>query len=198
MTTPTHAHAPMTQPPATEQPPPHSQPDAAAAADAGRRPGLFGRARAAARPAASTGALFTVIVLLAGAAGGFVMRELDSLKTDIGNLEAGVNQLRADIDAEFVKLEADMDARFVKLEKDMDDGFAEVDARFAAQDTKIDEIDLKLTALIAAQDTKIDEINLKLTALIAALNKTGEVDAALTGQLLDPAVVPAEARSAQP
>lgn len=49
-----------------------------------------------------------------------------------------------------------------------------VNTRFAEQDAKIDEL-----------DTKIDEINLKLTALIAALNKTGEVDAAVEGRLLD-------------
>ncbi len=65
------------------------------------------------------------------------------------------------IDAKFVRLETEMDARFVRLEAEVDAGFA-------------------------AQDAKIDEINLKLTALIAALNKTEEVDAALTGQLLDP------------
>ena len=37
----------------------------------------------------------------------------------------------------------------------------------------------------AEQDETIDEINLKLTALIAALNKTGDVDAAVEGRLLD-------------
>lgn len=37
----------------------------------------------------------------------------------------------------------------------------------------------------AEQDETIDEINLKLTALIAALNKTGDVDAAIEGRLLD-------------
>ena len=135
---------------------------AAATAPAGRATGLVGRARATAWPAAFTGPLITVIVLLAGAVGGFVLRDLNSLETDIGNLEADVAQLRVDVDAKFVKLEAEMDARFT------------------------------------AQDAKIDEINLKLTALIAALNKTEEVDAALTGRLLDPAADPAEPRSALP
>ena len=148
------------------QPP---DPAVAAAPDAGRATGLLGRARAAARPAASTGPLITVIVLLAGAVGGLVLRDLNSLDTAVGNLDTEVTQLRTDVDAKFVKLEAEMDA-----------GFAEVDARFAAQ------------------DAKIDEINLKLTALIAALNKTEEVDAALSGRLLDPGADPAEPRSARP
>ena len=53
-----------------------------------------------------------------------------------------------------------------------------MNTEFAAQDAKIDE---KFGEL----DAKIDEINLKLTALIAALNKTGEVDAAMEGRRLD-------------
>lgn len=53
-----------------------------------------------------------------------------------------------------------------------------VNTRFAATDAKIDELDTRLS-------NKIDRIDLKLTALIAALNKTGEVEAALEGRLLD-------------
>ena len=58
-----------------------------------------------------------------------------------------------------------------------------VNTRFAATDAKIDELDTRLSA-------KIDMINLKLTALIAALNKTGEVEAALEGRLLDAETAP--------
>ena len=137
-----------------------------AAEPAGRAPGLLGRARAAARPVSSTGPLITIIVLLAGAVGGLVLRDLNSLKADIVKFET-------EMDAKFVRLETEMDAKFVKLDTNMDTRFA-------------------------AQDDKIDEINLKLTALIAALNKTEEVDAALTGRLLDPGADPAEPRSAQP
>ena len=64
-----------------------------------------------------------------------------------------------------------------------------VNTRFAATDAKIDELDTRLSARIDELDTrlsaKIDRIDLKLTALIAALNKTGEVEAALEGRLLD-------------
>lgn len=49
-----------------------------------------------------------------------------------------------------------------------------VNTRFAATDAKIDGL-----------DSKVDRIDLKLTALIAALNKDGEVEAALEGRLLD-------------
>ena len=78
-----------------------------------------------------------------------------------------------------------------------------LNTRFAATDAKIDELDTRLSARIdgldARQSAKIDglddridglddklhRIDLKLTALIAALNKTGEVEAALEGRLLD-------------
>lgn len=49
-----------------------------------------------------------------------------------------------------------------------------MDARFAA-----------LEEDVADLGEEVDEINLKLTALIAALNKTGEVDAAIEGRLID-------------
>ena len=67
----------------------------------------------------------------------------------------------------------DVHGRIDRLEDTMN-------TRFAEQDAKIDKLDTKIDAL----DAKIDEINLKLTALIAALNKTGEVDAAVRGSLL--------------
>ena len=69
------------------------------------------------------------------------------------------------------RVEDTVNARIDRLEDTMNTSFAE-------QDAKIDELDMRLTA-------KIDEINLKLTALIAALNKTGDVDAAIEGRLLD-------------
>ncbi len=50
---------------------------------------------------------------------------------------------------------------------------------------RIDRLEDTMNTSFAEQDAKIDEINLKLTALIAALNKTGEVDAAMEGRLLD-------------
>ena len=50
---------------------------------------------------------------------------------------------------------------------------------------RIDRLEDTMNTSFAEQDAKIDEINLKLTALIAALNKTGEVDAAIEGRLLD-------------
>ena len=161
MTTPTHAHAPMTQPPATEQPPPHSQPATAAAeptpvpADGLQTAGAAATTRGAAggRPwvaNALVAALTAAVTVVGGILGALLVHEFNS------------------IDDRF----AAVDARFVRLEAKMDTGFAEVDAMFAAQ------------------DDKIDEINLKLTALIAALNKTDEVDAALTGRVLDPAADP--------
>ena len=164
--------------PSSDPQPP--DPAVAAAPDAGRAPGLLGRARAAARPVSFTGPLITVIVLLAGAVGGFVLRELDSLDTDIGNLEADVDQLRADVN----QLRADVDAKFVELE-------AEVDARF-------DELEAEMGARFDELEAGQQQIALTLTALVAYLRADEGVDAALSGRLLDPGADPAEARSAQP
>ena len=148
MTTPTHAHAPMTRPP-DPQPPP--QPAAAAAEP---------RAVPTDGPQPAGAAATT-----RGAGGGrpWVANAL------VAALTAAVTVVGGGIMALLVHEFNSIDARF-----------AEVDAGFAAQ------------------DAKIDEINLKLTALIAALNKTEEVDAALSGRLLDPAADPGEARSAAP
>ena len=137
---------------------PHPQPDephaatADAAEPAGRGPGLIRRACTAAKPAASTTALITVMVLLATGLGTFVQRELNSIQADLNSIEADINKLETEIDARFVKLETEMDARF-----------AEVDARF-------DEL-----------DAKIDEIALTLAALVAYLRADEGVDAALSG-----------------
>ena len=89
--------APTADPPAT-------------AAPAGRAAEPARRAWAAATEKAPTAALVTIIVLLAGAVGGLLLRELDGIKSDIGGLEA-------DMDARFGELEADMDARFDELEE---------------------------------------------------------------------------------
>ena len=51
--------------------------------------------------------------------------------------------------------------------------------------TKIGRLEDTMNARFVEQDAKIDEINLKLTALIAGLKKTGEVEAAIDGRLLD-------------
>ena len=172
---------------------------AAAAVPAGRAPGLLGRARAAARPVSSAGPFITIIVLLAGAVGGFVLRDLNSLKADIDNIEADIGnlntevaQLRADVDqmdARFVKLETEMDAKFVKLETEMDARFVklekEMDARFVKLET---EMDARFDDLEEGQQ----EIALTLGALVAYLRADEGVDAALPGRLLDPAADPAE------
>ena len=78
--------APTADPPAT-------------AAPAGRAAKPARRAWAAATEKAPTAALVTIIVVLAGAAGGLLLRELDGIKSDIAGIEA------------------EMDARFDKLEE---------------------------------------------------------------------------------
>ena len=116
---------------------PHPQPDephaatADAAEPAGRAPGLIRRACTAAKPAASTTALITVMVLLATGLGTFVQRELNSIQADINSIEADINKLETEVDARFVRLETEMDARFDQM------------------DAKIDEIALTLAALVA-------------------------------------------------
>jgi hypothetical protein len=144
------------------------------------------------------GPLITVVVLLAGAVGGLVLRELDGLEADIGKLEA-------DMGARFVKLEADMGARFVKLEADMGAGFDDVDARFVkleadmgARFVKLEEdVDARFVKLEEDMDARFDrleagqqEIALTLAALVAYLRADEGVDAALAGRLPDPASDP--------
>ena len=48
-------------------------------------------------------------------------------------------------------------------------------------DNRINGLEVKMDNRINGLEEKVDDINLKLTALIAALNKTSEVDAALSG-----------------
>ena len=65
----------------------------------------------------------------------------------------------------------------------IDERFAAVDARFAAVDARFARLEARMDARFTTQDAKINEINLKLTALIATLDKTDEVEAALTGEI---------------
>ena len=84
-------------------------------------------------------------------------------------------------------------SRIDRLEDTVNTRFAATDAKIdrldARLNTKIDALDARLNTRIDALDArlsdKIDRIDLKLTALIAALNKDGEVEAALEGRLLD-------------
>ena len=84
---------------------------------------------------------------------------------------------------------ADERSRIDRLEDTLNTRFAATDAKIDGVGTglsaKIDEVDTGLSARIDGLDDKLHRIDLKLTALIAALNKTGEVEAALEGRLLD-------------
>ena len=65
----------------------------------------------------------------------------------------------------------------------LDNRITALENRVAGLENRITAFENRVDARFAAQDAKIDEINLKLTALIAALNKTDEVDAALSGEI---------------
>ena len=171
--------AEMTQSPEHQAPEPHTA-TADAAEPAGRAPGLIRRARTAAKPASSTTALMTVMVLLATGLGTFVLRELNSIEADI-------NKLETEVDARFVKLETEIDARFAAQD-------AKIDARFAAQDAKIDARFVKLETEIDNEFAEVDErfdaleagqqeIALTLAALVAYLRADEGVDAALDAAL---------------
>ncbi|MCY3643772.1 MAG: hypothetical protein OXH54_04080 [Acidimicrobiaceae bacterium] len=64
--------------------------------------------------------------------------------------------------------------------------FTSVDNRITSLENRLTAFENRVDAKFATQDAKINEINLKLTALIAALDKTDEVDAALTGEIATP------------
>ena len=68
--------------------------------------------------------------------------------------------------------------------------FTTFNARIDDTNDRITRLDERTDARFAALEEDVAEINLKLTALIAALNRTGEVEAALEGRLLDRAPVP--------
>lgn len=121
-----------------------------------------------------------VQTLLTAAAVGLLMFSLTGNRNRIDRLEDTVAAGFAAQDAKIATGFAAQDAKFDELR-------VELTGLIEAQDVKIDEVESRLTGLIEAQDAKIDETNLKLTALIAALNKAGEVDAAVEGRLLTPA-----------
>ena len=107
-----------------------------AAASAAAADGVAARTsrRAWAKENAPTAVLITVIVLLAGAAGGLLLRELDGIKADIAGVEADIAGVEADI---------------ASLRADMDTGFEKVDARFEKLEEGQQEIALTLAALVA-------------------------------------------------
>ena len=84
-----------------------------------------------------------------------------------------------------------LDNRITALDNRMDARFAQVDARFAQADARFAQVDARFAAL----EDDMAEINLKLAVLIAFLTKTGDVDAALAGEITAQAVPDAETRS---
>ena len=77
-----------------------------------------------------------------------------------------------------------LDNRITALDNRMDARFAQVDARFAQVDARFAQVDARFAAL----EDDVAEINLKLAVLIAFLTKTGDVDAALAGEITAQAV----------
>ncbi len=103
--------ADMTQPSDPQPGEPAADPPAAATWQAQRAP--------AARSLSPTGPLIAIIVLLAGAIGGLMLRDLNGLDADIGRLDADIAQFRTDVDTRFEKVDArfeEVDARFDSLE----------------------------------------------------------------------------------
>ncbi len=84
-----------------------------------------------------------------------------------------------------------LDNRITALDNRMDARFAQVDGRFAQVDARFAQVDARFAAL----EDDVAEINLKLAVLIAFLTKTGDVDAALAGEITAQAVPDAETRS---
>ncbi|MDE2754227.1 MAG: hypothetical protein OXI83_16770, partial [Gemmatimonadota bacterium] len=168
--TPTHAHPAMSPP--SDIPQPQQPPDQVAAAEpsgqdplspgtrsdrvagTGRVRGAAGALRAAAADNLMVAIFGPVIVLLLG----YSLYTTNDRFDDIDNRFGDISNDFATVNDRFGEINLRLIAH---------------DARFAAQDAKID-----------ALDAKIDEINLKLTALIATLNKAEEVDAAVSGELI--------------
>ena len=144
-----------------------------------------GRAKLArsARSISATGPLVAVIVVLAGAVGALVLRDLNRIDADIAGLGAEVSQLRVDMDARFDALASDVDAKF-------DD----VNARFDDVDARFDDVDARFDAL--ASD--VDDIARTLAVLVTELNARAAVDAALAGRLLPLTQTPAVAPEQRP
>jgi len=194
---PTHPHTAMTDPPDAQPllPPAHSgagehEPAPGPAAEPPPGETVAPSRLATINWAAVGNGLFPT--LLSGALLAFMVftftsldRRVGALETRVAALENGIavietrvaaveNRLAVfehRVAARFDELEAKIDEEADRLEAKIDRLEARFEARFAAQDAKID-----------ALDDKMDEISLTLTALVAALNKTGDVDAALAGE----------------
>ena len=160
MTTPAHAQPAMTLPP--DQPQPHPADQAAI------RPAGAVRSAVAGLNVV-TGVLSAALVALMVFAFTTLDNRITSLDSRLSSLESRVNV----VEIGQARLEVKVDTIDTKI----DELDAKFDARFEEVDAKFDELDAKFDEL----DAKFDEINLNLVALIAALDKTEEVDAALTG-----------------
>jgi len=152
-----------------------------------------GRAKLArsARSISATGPLVAVIVVLAGAVGALVLRDLNRIDADIAGLGAEVSQLRVDMDARFDALASDVDARFDALASDVD---ARFDALASDVDARFDDVDARFDAL--ASD--VDDIARTLAVLVTELNARAAVDAGLAGRLLPPGAAAPGADSVEP
>ncbi|MDE0665225.1 MAG: hypothetical protein OXH67_06485 [Acidimicrobiaceae bacterium] len=106
----------------------------------------------------------------------------DTLNTRFAATDAKIDGVGTGLSAKIDEVDARLSAKIDGLDARLSARIDEVDARLSA---KIDEVDTGLSARIDGLDDKLHRIDLKLTALIAALNKTGEVEAALEGRLLD-------------
>ena len=138
--------------------------------------------------------------LLATAVVGLLIYSLADERNRIDRLEDTLNTRFAATDAKIDELDTRLSAKIDGLDTRLSAKIDGLDTRLSAKidglDTrlsaKIDGLDTRLSAKIDGLDDRIDglddklhRIDLKLTALIAALNKTGEVEAALEGRLLD-------------
>ena len=116
--------------------------------------------------------------LLATAVVGLLIYSLADERSRIDRLEDTLNTRFAATDAKIDELDTRLSAKIDGVD-------ARLSARIDGLDDRIDGLDARQSGRIDGLDDKLDRIDLKLTALIAALNKTGEVEAALEGRLLD-------------
>ena len=179
----TPAHTAMTQPSGPQPAEAPEQAGAAARAQPSRAPAASPRAtEAAAPPRRTESRSWTAIrdnpvpALLSTALVALMIFAFNSLDNRITALDNRMDGRFAQVDARF----AQVDARF-----------AQVDARFAQVDARFAQVDARFAAL----EDDMAEINLKLAVLIAFLTKTGDVDAALAGEITAQAVPDAETRS---
>ena len=120
--------------------------------------------------------------LLATAVVGLLIYSLADERSRIDRLEDTLNTRFAATDAKIDGVGTGLSAKIDEVDARLSAKIDGLDARLSA---RIDEVDTGLSARIDGLDDKLHRIDLKLTALIAALNKTGEVEAALEGRLLD-------------